>query len=136
MGTVIIAWIARLEAESPTRNLQRVPRRTMPSNDDQEFSESSPPDKPVLLQQSFNVNPVASEVLGPIESKLKDFQKRLPPGCQLFLGVASLIGVIVSQVIVLFDFIEEMHEKGEPHAILVLDLKWITWESAFFGKPS
>src|SRR5439155_195531 len=31
-----------------------------------------------------------------------------------FLGVASLIGVIVSHVIVLFDFIEEMHEKGEP----------------------
>jgi hypothetical protein len=31
-----------------------------------------------------------------------------------FLGVASLIGVIVSHVIVLFEFIEEMHEKGEP----------------------
>jgi hypothetical protein len=29
-------------------------------------------------------------------------------------GVASLIGVIVSHVIALFDFIEEMHEKGEP----------------------
>ena len=29
-------------------------------------------------------------------------------------GVASLIGVIVSHMIVLFDFIEEMHEKGEP----------------------
>jgi len=127
---------------------------------------------------------LASEVLGPIESKLKDLQKRLPPGYQLqiagekakqvdgfmnlavvllislvgiyvallvqfknavkpllvfaaapygtigalmalaimgtpfgfmaFLGVASLIGVIVSHVIVLFDFIEEMHEKGEP----------------------
>jgi multidrug efflux pump subunit AcrB len=127
---------------------------------------------------------LASEVLGPIESKLKDFQSRLPPGYQLqiagekakqddgflnlavvllislvgiylallvqfknavkpllvfaaapygaigalialaimgtpfgfmaFLGVASLIGVIVSHVIVLFDFIEEMHEKGEP----------------------
>src|SRR5882724_1981887 len=127
---------------------------------------------------------LASEVLGPIESKLKDLQKSLPPGYQLqiagekakqvdgftnlavvllislvgiylallvqfknavkpllvfaaapygaigalialaimgtpfgfmaFLGVASLIGVIVSHVIVLFDFIEEMHEKGEP----------------------
>jgi len=127
---------------------------------------------------------LASEVLGPIESKLKDLQSRLPPGYQLqiagekakqvdgfmnlavvllislvgiylallvqfknavkpllvfaaapygaigalialaimgtpfgfmaFLGVASLIGVIVSHVIVLFDFIEEMHEKGEP----------------------
>jgi len=127
---------------------------------------------------------LASEVLGPIESKLKEIQNGLPPGYQLqiagekakqvdgfinlsvvllislvgiylallmqfknavkpllvfaaapygamgalialaimgtpfgfmaFLGVASLIGVIVSHVIVLFDFIEEMHEKGEP----------------------
>jgi multidrug efflux pump subunit AcrB len=127
---------------------------------------------------------LASEVLGPIESKLKDLQNSLPPGYQLqvagerakqvdgftnlavvllislvgiylallvqfknavkpllvfaaapygtmgalialaimgtpfgfmaFLGVASLIGVIVSHIIVLFDFIEEMHEKGEP----------------------
>lgn len=127
---------------------------------------------------------LASEVLGPIESKLKDLQNKLPSGYQLqiagekakqvdgfmnlavvllislvgiylallvqfknavkpllvfaaapygtmgalialaimgtpfgfmaFLGVASLIGVIVSHVIVLFDFIEEMHEKGEP----------------------
>ncbi len=127
---------------------------------------------------------LASEVLGPIESKLKEIQNGLPPGYQsqiagekakqvdgfinlagvllislvgiylallvqfknavkpllvfaaapygaigalialaimgtpfgfmAFLGVASLIGVIVSHVIVLFDFIEEMHEKGEP----------------------
>src|ERR1700726_1186293 len=42
-----------------------------------------------------------------------------PFGFMAFLGVASLIGVIVSHVIVLFDFIEEMHEKGEPleHAL-------------------
>ncbi len=127
---------------------------------------------------------LASEVLGPIQSQLRELQNRLPPGYQLkvagekakqddgflnlavvllvslvgiylalliqfknavkpllvfaaapygaigalialaimgtpfgfmaFLGVASLIGVIVSHVIVLFDFIEEMHEKGEP----------------------
>jgi multidrug efflux pump subunit AcrB len=37
-----------------------------------------------------------------------------PFGFMAFLGIASLIGVIVSQVIVLFDFIEEMHAKGEP----------------------
>ena len=30
------------------------------------------------------------------------------------LGIASLVGVIVSHVIVLFDFIEGMHERGEP----------------------
>ncbi len=39
---------------------------------------------------------------------------RTPFGFMSFLGVVSLIGVIVSHVIVLFDFIEEMHEKGEP----------------------
>jgi multidrug efflux pump len=38
-----------------------------------------------------------------------------------FLGIASLIGVIVSHVIVLFDFIEEMHEKGEPVRQALLD---------------
>jgi multidrug efflux pump len=134
---------------------------------------------------------LASEVLGPIESKLKDLENRLPPGYQLqvagekakqvdgfmnlavvllislvgiylallvqfknavkpllvfaaapygtigalialaimgtpfgfmaFLGVASLIGVIVSHVIVLFDFIEEMHEKGEPFGRALAD---------------
>ncbi|MEQ1729339.1 MAG: efflux RND transporter permease subunit, partial [Vicinamibacterales bacterium] len=37
-----------------------------------------------------------------------------PFGFNAFIGVASLIGVIVSHVIVLFDFIEEMHAKGEP----------------------
>jgi multidrug efflux pump subunit AcrB len=31
-----------------------------------------------------------------------------------FLGVASLVGVIVSHIIVLFDFIEEARERGEP----------------------
>ena len=35
-------------------------------------------------------------------------------GFMAFLGMVSLIGVIVSHVIVLFDFIEEMHAKGEP----------------------
>lgn len=37
-----------------------------------------------------------------------------PFGFMAFLGIASLVGVIVSHVIVLFDFIEMMHEKGEP----------------------
>ena len=30
------------------------------------------------------------------------------------MPASSLVGVIVSHLIVLFDFIEEMHEKGEP----------------------
>ncbi|MCP4626712.1 MAG: efflux RND transporter permease subunit [bacterium] len=37
-----------------------------------------------------------------------------PFGFMAFLGIASLVGVIVSHVIVLFDFIETMHEKGKP----------------------
>jgi multidrug efflux pump subunit AcrB len=44
-----------------------------------------------------------------------------PFGFMAFLGVASLIGVIISHVIVLFDFIEEMHEKGEPFEQAVRD---------------
>lgn len=44
-----------------------------------------------------------------------------PFGFMAFLGVASLVGVIVSHVIVLFDFVEEMHEKGEPFMEAVLD---------------
>jgi multidrug efflux pump subunit AcrB len=42
-------------------------------------------------------------------------------GFMAFLGIASLIGVIVSHVIVLFDFIEEMHAKGEPFEDAVID---------------
>jgi multidrug efflux pump len=37
-----------------------------------------------------------------------------PFGFMAFLGVASLVGVIVSHIIVLFDFIEEAREGGEP----------------------
>lgn len=42
-------------------------------------------------------------------------------GFMAFLGIASLIGVIVSHVIVRFDFIEEMHAKGEPFEQAVID---------------
>jgi multidrug efflux pump subunit AcrB len=45
----------------------------------------------------------------------------VPFGFMAFLGIISLIGVIVSHVIVLFDFIEEMHEKGEPFEQAVRD---------------
>ena len=37
-----------------------------------------------------------------------------PFGFMAFLGVASLIGVIVSHIIVLFDRIEEQHDQGGP----------------------
>ncbi len=42
-------------------------------------------------------------------------------GFMAFLGVASLIGVIVSHIIVLFDFIEESRERGEPLHRAVID---------------
>jgi multidrug efflux pump subunit AcrB len=44
-----------------------------------------------------------------------------PFGFMAFLGVASLFGVIVSHVIVLFDFIEEARERGEPLRDALLD---------------
>src|SRR5690349_15173512 len=44
-----------------------------------------------------------------------------PFGFMAFLGVVSLVGVIVSHVIVLFDFIEEKHAEGEPLIEALLD---------------
>ena len=44
-----------------------------------------------------------------------------PFGFMAFLGVVSLVGVIVSHVIVLFDFIEEAREKGEGLEEALLD---------------
>jgi multidrug efflux pump subunit AcrB len=46
---------------------------------------------------------------------------QMPFGFMAFLGIASLIGVIVSHIIVLFDFIEEKHEEGEPLVEALLD---------------
>jgi multidrug efflux pump subunit AcrB len=44
-----------------------------------------------------------------------------PFGFMAFLGIASLIGVIVSHIIVLFDFIETKHAEGEPLQQALLD---------------
>lgn len=44
-----------------------------------------------------------------------------PFGFMAFLGVASLVGVIVSHVIVLFDFIEEAHHRGLPLETALID---------------
>lgn len=46
---------------------------------------------------------------------------RAPFGFMAFLGIVSLIGVIVSHVIVLFDFIEERHEEGAPLRDALID---------------
>ena len=44
-----------------------------------------------------------------------------PFGFMSFLGMVSLVGVIVSHVIVLFDYIEVKHEEGEPFEDSLLD---------------
>lgn len=44
-----------------------------------------------------------------------------PFGFMAFLGIASLVGVIVSHIIVLFDFIEERHAEGAPLRDALLD---------------
>ena len=44
-----------------------------------------------------------------------------PFGFMAFLGVASLIGVIVSHSIVLFDFIEERHIAGDDFELALID---------------
>lgn len=44
-----------------------------------------------------------------------------PFGFMAFLGIISLVGLIVSHIIVLFDFIEEKHEEGKPLKEAVLD---------------
>ena len=44
-----------------------------------------------------------------------------PFGFMAFLGIISLVGLIVSHIIVLFDFIEEKHAEGEPLKQAVLD---------------
>jgi multidrug efflux pump subunit AcrB len=46
---------------------------------------------------------------------------RTPFGFMAFLGMVSLVGVIVSHVIVLFDFIEEAHARGESLDDALLD---------------
>jgi multidrug efflux pump subunit AcrB len=46
---------------------------------------------------------------------------KAPFGFMAFLGLSSLIGVIVSHIIVLFDFIEERHESGAPLREALLD---------------
>jgi multidrug efflux pump subunit AcrB len=45
----------------------------------------------------------------------------IPFGFMAFLGIASLVGVIVSNVIVLFDFIEDARERGAPLEEALLD---------------
>jgi multidrug efflux pump subunit AcrB len=71
----------------------------------------------LLIQFNNAVKPLlvfAAAPYGVVGSLIALSIMHTPFGFMAFLGIASLIGVIVSHVIVLFDFIEEMHEKGEP----------------------
>jgi len=71
----------------------------------------------LVVQFNHAVKPLlvlAAVPYGAMGALLALFIMGTPFGFMAFLGVASLVGVIVSHVIVLFDFIEEMHEKGEP----------------------
>ncbi len=71
----------------------------------------------LVLQFNHAVKPLlvfGAVPYGIVGALLALFITGTPFGFMAFLGIASLIGVIVSHVIVLFDFIEEMREKGEP----------------------
>jgi multidrug efflux pump subunit AcrB len=78
----------------------------------------------LVVQFNHAVKPLlvfAATPYGVVGSLLALWITGTPFGFMAFLGIASLIGVIVSHVIVLFDFIEEMHEKGEPLKQALLD---------------
>jgi multidrug efflux pump subunit AcrB len=78
----------------------------------------------LLIQFNNAVKPLlvfAAAPYGAIGALIALEVMHTPFGFMAFLGVVSLIGVIVSHVIVLFDFIEEMHEKGEPLELALPD---------------
>jgi multidrug efflux pump len=71
----------------------------------------------LLIQFNNAVKPLlvfAAAPYGAVGALIALSVMHAPFGFMAFLGICSLIGVIVSHVIVLFDFIEEMHAKGEP----------------------
>ncbi len=70
----------------------------------------------LLIQFNHAIKPflvLAAAPYGVMGALIALYIMHTPFGFMAFLGVASLIGVIVSHVIVLFDFIEEMHQDGE-----------------------
>jgi len=78
----------------------------------------------LAFQFRHSVKPIlvlAAAPYGVVGALIALYLMRSSFGFMAFLGIASLIGVIVSHVIVLFDFIEEMHEKGEPLELALLD---------------
>jgi multidrug efflux pump subunit AcrB len=78
----------------------------------------------LLIQFQNAVKPIlvfAATPFGVVGAIAALWIMHVPFGFMAFLGVASLIGVIVSHVIVLFDFVEEEHEKGEPLEQALID---------------
>jgi len=78
----------------------------------------------LLVQFQNAVKPIlvfAAAPFGIVGAIVSLWIVHLPFGFMAFLGVASLIGVIVSHVIVLFDFVEEAHAKGEPLQQALID---------------
>ena len=78
----------------------------------------------LALQFRHSIKPLlvlAATPYGIVGALIALYLMGAPFGFMAFLGIASLIGVIVSHVIVLFDFIEEMHEKGEALDEALLD---------------
>jgi multidrug efflux pump subunit AcrB len=78
----------------------------------------------LLLQFNNAVKPLlvfAATPYGVVGALLALVFMGTPFGFMAFLGIVSLIGVIISHVIVLFDFIEEMHEAGEPFEQAIRD---------------
>jgi multidrug efflux pump len=71
----------------------------------------------LLLQFSNSIKPVlvfAATPYGVVGALLLLALTNTPFGFMAFLGIVSLIGVIVSHVIVLFESIEELREQGQP----------------------
>jgi multidrug efflux pump len=78
----------------------------------------------LVLQFNSVVKPIVVFVgvpFGMIGGILGLLPSGTPFGFMAFLGVASLAGVIVSHVIVLFDYIEDACERGEPLHQAVVD---------------
>ena len=78
----------------------------------------------LLIQFDNAVKPVlvfAAAPYGAVGALVSLFLMGVPFGFMAFLGIISLVGVIISHVIVLFDFIEEMHERGEPLEVALRD---------------
>jgi multidrug efflux pump len=78
----------------------------------------------LLLQFDNAVKPAlvfAAAPYGAVGALVSLYIMNSPFGFMAALAIISLVGVIISHVIVLFDFIEEMHERGEPLEVALRD---------------